>query len=192
MNDETRDKWDAVYDARDVAAAEPARVLVEYVHLLPKSGQALEVACGRGGNAVYLARHGLQVTAWDISPVVVDKLRHYAEQQQLDLHAAARDLRQHPPIPGSFDVIVVTHFLDRSLIPALIDALRPGGLMFYQTFTRSCVSAAGPSNPEFRLADNELLVLFGGFRLLAYRDEGRVGDLGRGFRDLALIVAQKI
>ncbi|MGB5200409.1 MAG: SAM-dependent methyltransferase, partial [Sedimenticolaceae bacterium] len=71
------------------------------------------------------------------------------------------------------------------------DALRPGGLLFYQTFTRERVDDDGPSTARFRLETNELLRLFPGLILRFYRDEGRVGDTARGFRNYAQMIAQR-
>ncbi|MCG8043626.1 MAG: class I SAM-dependent methyltransferase, partial [Candidatus Thiodiazotropha endolucinida] len=96
-----------------------------------------------------------------------------------------------PPQTEQFDVIVVSYFLERSLIPTLIQALKPGGLVFYQTFTRQAVSSEGPQNPAFRLADQELLQLFSQLQVRVYREEGRLGDLSLGSRDVAMLVAQK-
>ncbi|MFU8833506.1 MAG: SAM-dependent methyltransferase, partial [Wenzhouxiangella sp.] len=66
-----------------------------------------------------------------------------------------------------------------------------GGLLFYETFTREKVDDAGPSNPDFLLAPNELLHLFSPLRLLAYREEGVVGDAGRGLRNVAYLVGRR-
>jgi len=194
MSDEVRQKWDAIYGDAGGAGkpSHAARVLAENDHLLPVRGRALEVACGRGGNALLLARSGLETHAWDISAVAVESLQAEASRQALVIHGEARDIMQQPPAPASFDVIVVSHFLERGLIPLLQQGLRPDGLLFYQTFTRTRVSDNGPSNPEFRLADNELLGLCADMQVLVYREEGRVGDIERGFRDLALIVARRI
>jgi len=190
--EDVKKKWDAIYGGEG-QAGEAARVLLENSHLLPASGRALEAACGRGSNALMLARLGLQTDAWDISVVAIESLQVEAERQGLTtIQGEARDIMQQPPPADSYDVIVVSHFLERGLIPLLINALRPHGLLFYQTFTRSRVSERGPSNPDYRLADNELLELCAGMRILVYREEGRVGDTGRGFRDLAMIVAQRI
>ncbi len=188
---DTRQKWDDIYIRGEGAPAHPCRVLEENAHLLAKPGKALEIACGLGGNALFLASQGLQVEAWDISPVAVESLDERARQMGLVVETAVRDILQEPPATGSYDVIVVSHFLDRELIPRLIDILRPGGLVFYQTFTQTCVSSAGPSQLKYRLADNELLRLFAGFHLLFYREEGVQGDRTQGFRDLAQIVARK-
>ena len=67
----------------------------------------------------------------------------------MKIASQARDIIARPPPPSSFDVIVVSHFLDRRLAPAIAWALRPGGLLFYQTFAREAVTDQGPSNPEF-------------------------------------------
>ncbi|HEB99563.1 MAG TPA: SAM-dependent methyltransferase, partial [Thiotrichales bacterium] len=65
-------KWDARY--RESATAVATEVLVENRHLLPAVGEALDLACGLGGNALLLARHGLRTTAWDLSPVAIERL----------------------------------------------------------------------------------------------------------------------
>lgn len=196
MTEDARNKWDRIYDARSEEAGQhqlnkPARVLVENIHLLPKKGEALEIACGMGGNAVLLAEQGLQVSAFDISKVAIDGLNSYAAEQGLPLKAIVRDVMAEPLSAASYDVIVVAHFLERALIPQLIAALRPGGVIFYQTFARTAVSSAGPSNAEYRLEDNEFLSMFSGFKIRMYREEGLLGDVTQGFRDLAMIVAEK-
>jgi len=190
-SEDAKKKWDAIYGGEG-QAGEAARVLAENSHLLPERGRALEVACGRGANALMLARLGLQVDAWDISAVAIESLQTEADRQGLTVQGEARDIMQQPPRTDRYDVIVVSHFLERGLLPLLTRALRPQGLLFYQTFTRTRVSERGPSNPEYRLADNELLDLCAGMRVLVYREEGRVGDVQRGFRDLAMIVVQRI
>lgn len=182
-----REKWDRIYQEQpDSGLPEPAAVLAENAHLLPDSGVALDVACGRGGNALFLARRGLVTMAWDLSPAAIHRLA--ASADGLPLNAAVRDVIAAPPPPDSADVIVVSRFLNRGLAPALSAALRPGGLLFYQTFARDRVSGRGPSNPEFRLAANELLQLFGTLRVVFYREEGKIGDLAAGFRDEAQFI----
>ncbi|MCG7942285.1 MAG: methyltransferase domain-containing protein [Candidatus Thiodiazotropha taylori] len=186
-----RIKWDQRYaDAEKVAR--PAEVLLSNAHLLPEQGSALDLACGLGGNALFLAQRGFTVEAWDLSSVAIQRLAQGAGQLKLNnLHARVRDVESQPPQTEQFDVIVVSYFLERSLIPSLIQALKPGGLVFYQTFTRQAVSSEGPQNPAFRLADQELLQLFSQLQVRVYREEGRLGDLSLGSRDVAMLVAQK-
>jgi len=185
------EKWDRRYREGGTEAPAPARVLVDNGHLLPSAGRALDLACGLGGNALWLAERGLEVSAWDVSPVAIERLAARAGRLGLVIDAEVRDVCDQPPAPASFDVIVVAHFLARSLAPRLVRALRPGGLLFYETFTRERVGEGGPSNPDFLLGPNELLGLFRPLHVLAYREEGRAGDTDRGFRDKAWLVAQK-
>ncbi|MBL3599907.1 MAG: class I SAM-dependent methyltransferase [gamma proteobacterium endosymbiont of Lamellibrachia anaximandri] len=169
-----------------------AEVLLQNLHLLPQTGNALDLACGLGGNALELARFGMDVSAWDLSSVAVERLQHLADSEGLVLNAEQKDVEQDPLTENAFDVIVVSYFLDRGLMPALIAALKPGGLIFYQTFTRIAVSDTGPSNPAYRLGDNELIALLSPLSIRFYREENRLGDLSKGLRDVAMIVAQKV
>lgn len=191
MNDhELRRKWDSRYAAGAGAAAAPLEVLAENAHLLPTAGRGLDLASGRGGSALFLARHGLETLAWDLSPVAVAALR--AEAAALPLTAEVRDVVANPPPPSAFDVICVGHFLERDLCKRIAAALRPGGLLFYQTFTRERVDDSGPSTERYRLAPNELMALFPGLLVRVYREEGRLGDTRRGFRNRAQLVAQRL
>lgn len=182
--------WDRRYQARQ-APGEPARVLSLHRHLLPRAGLALDLACGLGANALLLAGAGLATLAWDYSPLAIQRLDTLARERQLDIRAQVRDVVAEPPEPGRFAVITVSRFLERSLAPALMAALAPGGLLFYETFVRDRVAAMGPDNPDFLLRENELLQLFGDLRLRVYREEGSVGDVSRGIRNVAMLVAQR-
>lgn len=184
--------WNARYAAAGATDALPAQVLADFAHLLPAQGQALDLACGLGANARLLARRGLRVEAWDSAEVAIARLRELADCEGLDVRTRVRDVLAQPPGPESFDVIVVSRFLERSLAPALRDALRPGGLLYYQTFVREAVDPeCGPRRAEYRLGRNELLTLFPGLCLVVYREEGRLGDCGAGFRDEAYAVFQR-
>jgi tellurite methyltransferase len=137
------------------------------------------------------AQQGLKVAAWDIADVAIAALQDAALRRQFSVQAEVRDVEANPPAPETFDVIVVSYFLCRDIIPALIQALKPGGLVYYQTFIQQRVSYRGPERMEFRLAEQELLHLFSGLQVLFYREEGCVGNLQRGFRDEAMLIARK-
>ncbi|NOX09029.1 MAG: class I SAM-dependent methyltransferase [Gammaproteobacteria bacterium] len=179
------------YQSQAVAHPQSCYVLSEYQHLLPDHGYALDLACGMGGNAVLLAKRGLQVTAWDFSEAAIKGLSAYASSNELKILAEVRDVEDSPPEIETFDVIVVSYFLERDLAPFLMQALRPGGLLFYQTFIRDVVSDGGPRNPQYRLARGELLDLFADLHPLIYREEGSQGDVSQGLRNEALLVAQR-
>jgi 2-polyprenyl-3-methyl-5-hydroxy-6-metoxy-1,4-benzoquinol methylase len=191
MSETDAEKWDRIYRSGRHCNAQAAAVLSQHRYLLPQTGKALDLACGPGANAMLLAQCGLETHAWDISATVLDKLAQCSRENNISIHLQQRDVVQQPPGAESFDVIVVSRFLHRQLIPSLIKALRQQGLIFYQTFTRDSIDDSGPSNPAYRLKENELLLLFAGLHVLLYREEGTVGDITGGFRNEAMLIAQK-
>ena len=191
MNDTTRQCWDRRY-SDSMTGQQPVLVLSAHLHLLPATGTALDLACGLGANALLLARRGLATWAWDISAVAIARLEQVARQAGLALHTEVRDVVLNPPEPARFDVIVVSRFLERSLAPFLLAALRPNGLLFYQTFTRLKANPeGGPNNPAYLLDANELLDLFSRLQTVFYRDNAAIGDIRQGLRNEAQFVGQK-
>tara|TARA_R110001606_G_scaffold346892_3_gene495924 strand:- start:30777 stop:31346 length:570 start_codon:yes stop_codon:yes gene_type:complete len=189
MND-IQTKWDAIYSKKDNAPT-ASLVLTQNQHLLPRNGIALDLACGRGGNAVLLAKAGLEVSAWDVSPVAIKQLQDFAYLNNLTINAQVQDVVALPPKPNSLDVLVVSFFLNRNLCKSLLGALRPGGVLFYQTYCQQKVEQKGPNNADFLLADNELLHLFSTMKVRVYREESLLGDHQQGWRNQALLVAEK-
>lgn len=183
-------KWDNIYSQKTLEPT-ASLVLTENQHLLPSQGTALDLACGQGGNARLLAEAGLDVLAWDISSVAIEQLRDFTALNSLSIDAQVRDVLESPPKANSLDVLVVSFFLDRALFPKLIEALKPSGLVFYQTYCQDKVSELGPKNPEFLLADNELLALFSPMKIRVYREESLLGNQQKGWRNQALLVAEK-
>ena len=191
MSDDLQAQWDARY-AKNTDAPQACQVLREFSHLLPSQGRALDLACGMGGNALLLAKQGLTAHAWDLSPVGIEKLKHIAAQQSLTVDGQVRDSINNPPAANSFDVIVVSYFLERQLFPRLLEALKPSGLLFYETFVKDKPQGIGPSNPDYLLEQNELLGLCEGLVVRAYREEGLIGDITVGVRNVAMLAAQRI
>lgn len=138
--------------------SDPCNWLVDNSRLLPRAGTALDVACGRGRNALWLAGRGLKTIAVDRDESAVAFVNQEATRHVLPLWAQAVDLENGPPFlrPSSFDVIVVVHYLHRPLFPALVAALRPGGVLVYETFTRAQAARGKPTNPAFLLEPGEL------------------------------------
>jgi SAM-dependent methyltransferase len=184
-------EWNNRYQSFLTDIPPPCQVIAAYTHLLPATGTALDLACGLGANALLLARHGLETYAWDYAETGLERLQAYAQIQLVPIHTERRDVVVSPPPADTFDVIVVCHFLDRRLAPALTQALKPNGLLFYQTFTRTSVNDCGPKNADFRLAENELLRLFADLQIVVYREEGDIGETSLGFRNEALLIARK-
>ncbi|MEO1888965.1 MAG: methyltransferase domain-containing protein [Cycloclasticus sp.] len=183
-------KWDAIYHKRSGTTPRPATMLSTYAHLLPTQGLALDLACGLGGNSFFLAMHGLEVDAWDISTVAIEHINNNCADAT-GVQASVVDI-SHAEFPSNkYDVITVSRFLDRLIIPQLIGALKPSGLLFYQTFTREKATAEGPSNPKFLLKTSELLSLFSQLTPVIYHEEASIGDTTQGVRNEAILIAHK-
>ncbi|MFJ4280558.1 class I SAM-dependent methyltransferase [Streptomyces massasporeus] len=128
--------WDDVHAGRPAAeGSRPNARLTETVTGLGlPPGEALDLGCGEGGDALWLAGQGWRVTAVDISAVAVERLTTLARAQALQdrVLAARHDLQESFP-PGDFDLVCVHYLhtpfgLDRStVLRSAAHALRPGG-----------------------------------------------------------------
>jgi len=157
----------------------PTSWLIENESLIPRSGDALDVACGSGRHALWLAARGLRTYAVDRDAAAVRELTIEAGRRALPLHATVLDLEAGAVhfTPPAYDLIVVVHYLHRPLFPALVQALRPGGVLAYETFTRAQAERGHPKNPAFLLEPGELVTLVRPLEILASREgdyEGRM------------------
>jgi SAM-dependent methyltransferase len=147
--------------------AAPSDWVVRWTPLLPPAARVLDVACGHGRHARWLARAGHHVTAIDRDPALLAPLASLATPLVADLEADPW------PLPGQrFDAVVVTNYLWRALFPALKAAVAPGGLLIYETFAQAQAALGRPRRPEFLLRPGELIDLL--------RDGEPVGP-GRSF-----------
>ncbi len=190
------EKWDQRYRQQlaDGYRPEPVAVLTANAHWLPPApAAALDLACGLGANAQWLAARGFAVMATDISPVAIAHLQEVAARHSYAITAQVSDVTQSPLPAASYLVIVVSQFLERALFPRLCHALAPGGMLFYQTYTRERPTCAtGPANPAYLLAPNELLHLCSPLVVRYYQEPGL--GVPHGFvcpAGCAQIVAQK-
>lgn len=191
MSDQRLADRRAIWDARHRKNPQPgdaAFVLQAFAALLPASGAALDVACGTGANSLFLARSGLTVEAWDFSAAAIELLNRAARSLPVSTRCMAIEPASF--VPASHDVIVNCHYLDRAIVPAMKAALKPGGLLFFQTFTRDKVIDQGPSKPDFLLAKDELPQLMAGLEIVAYQDEGANPDAGHPLAGRACIVGR--
>jgi SAM-dependent methyltransferase len=169
---ELQDKWNARW--RDKAAtldwqADPW--LQRVMPLLPP-GRTLDVACGSGRNAMYLAARGFTVTAIDLSQQALALLDQEAVRRGLAIETRLVDLEAEPQLPpGPFDLVIDFFYLHRPLLPGIGRLLRPGGLMVLRTFSRAGPFPGGPDNPDFVLNPGELLELFQDWDIL-FHEEG--------------------
>jgi dihydroneopterin aldolase len=175
----------------------PSRFVAQHLHRLPK-GRALDVASGIGRHALYLASHGFEVDAIDRDGESLAKLsaeaarRHltHVETKQVDLERIADERPEFPA--NTYDAIIVCFYLHRPLFPWLLEALKPQGVLLYETFTiDNYVRHRHPRRWEFCLAQNELLRLTSSLRVLSYDEGEHEGGHGLGSVFTAQLIAQK-
>jgi len=182
-----KEKWNERY--KDTSSdSGPASLLLDNAHLLA-NGKALDVAMGIGNNAFFLAARGYAVTGVDISSVAVTRVKECAEKNRLTIQALEADLAQFPIKDENYDLIVNFYFLDRTLIPKLKKGLKKNGLMFFETYTTEQRQFGGPSNPDYLLKPNELLVSFLDFFIIYYHERIIPGAQPRA---IASLIAQKV
>ena len=141
-------------------------------------GPALDLACGRGRHALAAGAAGVPTLGLDRSQPFLAELRAEALERNLPVQAARTDLEAGWGIPvasGSCGAILVFRFLHRPLASAIVEALRPGGLLLYETFTSNQTKLSyGPRNPAFLLRPGELKDLFPALEIGHY-EEGVFG-----------------
>ncbi len=175
--------------------APPARFLTQQLHRLPK-GKALDIASGSGRNGLYLASNGYQVEALDRDEEALARLTATAKQRNLlTVTTRVLDLEQEQPpeLPTeAYDVIIVFFYLHRAIFPALLEALKPNGMLVYETFTiDNYLHYRHPRRWEFCLAQNELLRITSRLHILHYDEGQHEGGHGGAPVYTAQLVAQK-
>jgi SAM-dependent methyltransferase len=144
----------------------PSPWVTRWAALLPPGGAVLDVAAGSGRHSRFLLAGGHRVTAVDID---ISRLADLANEPLARLRQA--DLENAPwPFPAErFAGVVVTNYLWRPLLPALLASVAPGGALIYETFALGQERFGKPSKPEFLLRPGELLDwVRGGFEVRAY------------------------
>lgn len=184
----SQSEWDAKHSlAANDAAEAPTGILTELWPLLP-AGAALDLACGRGRNALYLAEHGRHVTAVDWSGAALDILEERAKALKIPVRRLQRidegkqmtragiDLLQADletvTLPlNRYSLILCVRYLQRSLFPQICRALRPGGMVLFETYTKAQLGfSGGPRDPAHLLNTGELREAFPELEVVFYRE----------------------
>jgi len=142
-----------------------ANIVERYIGVASK-GQALDIACGKGRNTHFMAEHGFSVDAVDYSDYALSFL-----ENRPDIHPIEADLDHYTIAPESYDLIVNCYYLERRLFPQIINGLKKGGVLIFETY----IEADGeeyhqPSNPDFMLKRNELLKAFMDLDVIYYEE----------------------
>lgn len=178
--------WEGPRQFEAVPVEGPAGWVLDNADLLRPGMRVLDVAAGRGRHALLFAAAGWPVRAVDRDPGRMAALAAIAGRLDWPVTTEVRDL-EHGAVDlgaAAFDLIVVTLYLHRPLFPALIRALAPGGLLFYETFTTAQAARGKPTNPDFLLQPGELPALVAPLRV----ERQREGDVDG--RAVASVVAR--
>ena len=125
----------------------PAGFLVTNRHLLP-AGRVLDLAMGAGRNTVYLAKEGFTSEGIDISSEAIEKALTLAENEGVKITAIVADLENgYRLAPSAYDLIICFYYLHRPLIPEIRGALKPGGVVVYETYITDQAEWGLPKNP---------------------------------------------
>lgn len=156
--------------------AAPGEWFVRHAALLAAGASLLDVGAGRGRHARFFAARGVLVTAADRD---ADALSGVAAVP--GVVTEVRDLEQGdwPYAPAAFDGVLVSNYLWRPTLDALLGSLRPGGVLLYETFMDGNERFGKPSRPDFLLRSNELLERTrDAFRVLAFAEGEEYDDSG--------------
>lgn len=138
-------------------------------HLVPPRGSVLDIACGLGRHMKWFAGRGHAVTGLDRSPEAVQAAANFGEAILADIENDAWPLMQGAQV-RQFDAVVVTNYLWRPLFPVITQSIAPGGVLLYETFAKGNETVGKPSRSDFLLQPAELLLTFGGMRVIAFED----------------------
>ena len=146
----------------------PSAWVKRWSHLVKPQGTVLDVACGYGRHAYYFYEQNHAVALVDRAQAAIDSIA-------IPAHACEKvtaDIENGPwPFTGrQFDAVVVTNYLWRALMPALLASLSPGGVLIYETFAAGNETVGKPSSPDFLLRPGELLDVCKDLRVVAFED----------------------
>jgi len=171
MSDNDRDKWNERYRTGAYALrTHPSQLLLEWVDRIP-TGRALDVACGAGRNALYLAARGFDVDAVDISVEALERARESAQRSGLRVNWMQQDLDGQPALQGEYQLILMIRFVHLPLLRTLATRLAPEGFLVCEQHLVSDAPVIGPTNPDYRVRPGELRTAAAGLRVLSLQED---------------------
>ncbi len=165
MTHKDKEKWDLRHQ-KDPGVLAPSFLVAQYA-LLGPCGKALDIACGNGRNSLFLAEKGFKVEAVDISSVALDRVAGLHP----GITALCLDIDGWMIPKNKYDLIANIRFLDRRLFPMIVDGLKPGGVLIFESF-------AGGEGDLYCVKKNELLHAFFALHIVFY-EEKKLEEGGR-------------
>ena len=154
-----RERWNSRYSGAMEEIPPPDPLLLEYQHLL-KSGRAIDLACGPGSNAVFLAERGYWVDALDTSIQAMGRLQKEISERKLTIGPVLTDLDYYPVRSGFYDLVVIFYFFSKGLMGRIRSSLKPGGLLIYATFNYRHLNLHPGFCPDYLVPEEGLAQFF--------------------------------
>lgn len=173
MSIEDKERWNKKYKENPI----PTKIVnvVEEYSKLARGKEALDIACGMGRNSKFLASQGFKVDALDISPIAIESLKNIESIQPEEVDFDTYVLKEN-----TYDLIVCTYYLNRSLFPQIEKALKEDGIFIFETFMHHAENTKAPSNRSFLLEEGELEITFDDrydlLHISEFMDEGICGE----------------
>jgi len=165
-----REKWNEKYSSGQFPWTEPSPIVKEF-YTLAKGKKALDLACGTGRNAIFLAEKGFTVDAVDISDVALKELK----KKNPAVNTINADLDFYRIPENKYNLIININYLNREIIPCIKESLKKDGVIIFETFT---LTEGGnyfqPENKKYMLRKNELLHLFMDFYVVFYEEKVKI------------------
>lgn len=191
MSRDEKNTWEKKYSGDGYEPnRKPSALLTEWLGDRPP-GSALDLACGTGRNALYLAEKGYAVSAIDSSPRAIELAEQAARKEGLKINWIVADLDDYA-FREQYDLIVISFFYpDKNLVPAIINALKKGGILLYENNMLSPSAAEGEARKHrFHLKPGELPRIFKELKVIRYKESRVDGESDRSSY-VASLVAQK-
>lgn len=183
-----RQRWEERHGEADAAPAmAPSAFVVRHAALV--RGRVLDIACGSGRNAIFLARRGCAVVGVDLALAALRHLQRTACRERLLVHPVQADLECHCLPAARFDAVINIRYLQRSLFGQLEHTLKPGGVLLFETFLVDQLQRGHPRNPAYLLRRGELAQAFPGLERLEYEEGLLAHESGSDY--LARLLARK-
>lgn len=163
--------WNFRYSKKGFFFGEhPLPFIMDAIPLFPKSGKVLDLAMGEGRNGVFLAKLGYDVLGVDISDVGLKKAEELARKNKTQIKTQVADLGSYHLEDNTYDIIILSYFMQRDLFPKIKKALKKGGVAIIETYTEENMKYNPGMKAEWMLKKNELFDHFSDLKVLRYQD----------------------
>ncbi|NNE62613.1 MAG: methyltransferase domain-containing protein [Gammaproteobacteria bacterium] len=189
MSQQDRKKWNKRYAEDSYRKGNPVTLLENWIAHIPV-GKAVDIACGAGRNALFMAQSGFEVDAIDISSEGLKKAHQNAVSRGLHINWIEHDLDQPYNFENDYQLVVIMWYVNLTLISRLCNCLAPGGYLLCEEHLVSDCNVAGPGSSSFRVEPGQLREAVSGLNIVFYQESIEANDEGEQIAS-ARVVARR-